>query len=104
MAEKNIDVTKQHLSWDGLSRYTIDLKNWLYPLLHKIHARIGHVEEDVYKIKMANKTTYSIQKMPSSEGVIYSLVNDATQESCGDIHFDSSVGVTVSTWDEDLNV
>jgi hypothetical protein len=38
----------EYLNNRGLSTFTAQFKEWIYKLFRRVHARIGHVEEDLY--------------------------------------------------------
>lgn len=93
----------EHLDWSGLNTYTQDVKEWIFKLLRRIHARIGHVEEDLYNVRKSIKQYYIEKNTDQSGNIVYSLLDNSSKSSHGDIVI-SSEGVVVSTWEEDLNV
>lgn len=41
----------ESFNWENLNRYTEQFKEWILSLFRKVHARIGHVEEDLYNLE-----------------------------------------------------
>ena len=47
-------------NWEGLLNYTKEFKEWIWKLFRKVHARIGHVEEELAKVRENTKVDYEI--------------------------------------------
>lgn len=54
-------------NWNNLDLYTKEFKEWIEKLFRKAHARMGHIEEDLAKVKRAAKNDYQLESLQSSE-------------------------------------
>lgn len=81
-AEKN-----KYLEAAGLDLYTREFKEWVWKLFRKVHARIGHVEEDLAELKnnAGSAVDYEIEKTTSESSDIYTLVEKKSGTSHGQI-------------------
>ncbi len=99
-----MDEIKKYQNWPGLVEYTKEFKEWVWKLFRKVHARIGHVEEEIAKIKKSVVSKYTIKKTVEDNKIIYGLYETTTETGpIGDrIIIDPSTGVQLVEW-IDLN-
>ena len=90
---------KQYQNWPDLVLYTKEFKEWIWKLIRKIHARIGHVEEDLAKVRDEVAVDYRLLQTGDQDELIYTLVEKNTGTSHGTIVIDPSTGVQIVTWE-----
>ena len=95
--------TKQYQNWPNLVLYTKEFKEWVWKLFRKVHARIGHVEEDLAKAKSELRTNYQIVKDQDDESLTYNLIEMETGSNHGSIVFDPSSGIKPVVWDDEIS-
>ena len=90
---------KEYQNWTSLDFYTKELKEWIWKLFRKVHARIGHVEEDLAKVRETSKVDYELigNKTPDQK-YEYVLYETITGEEHGKIVIDPSVGIHTVNW------
>ena len=93
---------KEYQNWPGLDFYTKEFKEWIWKLFRKVHARIGHVEEDLAKAKEELRSDYRLIEETDSESITYNLVETKTGENHGSIIFDPSSGILPVIWEDDI--
>lgn len=91
---------KQYQNWSGLVEYTKEFKEWIWKLFRKVHARIGHVEEELAKVRENSNIKYEIKKTSESGKYVYSLYETVKKQGpLGDrIIIDPSAGVLPIEW------
>lgn len=90
---------KKYQNWPGLEEYTKEFKEWIWKLFRKVHARIGHVEEQLAKVRETSKVDYELigNKTPDQK-YEYVLYETITGEEHGKIVIDPSVGIHTVNW------
>ena len=84
---------KRYTNWPDLTLYTKEFKEWIWKLFRKVHARIGHVEEDLAKVREEVATDYQLVNVGDEDETIYALIETHSGEEHGTIHFDTSASV-----------
>lgn len=94
---------KRYQNWPDLVLYTKEFKEWVWKLFRKVHARIGHVEEELAHIRETVKTDYQLEPHQISEYEIrYDLVDVLhPDEDHGSITINDEGGISIVTWAED---
>ena len=90
---------KKYQNWSGLEEYTKEFKEWIWKLFRKVHARIGHVEEQLAKVRETSKVDYELigNKTPDQK-YEYVLYETITGEEHGKIVIDPSAGIHTVNW------
>ena len=82
---------KKYQNWTGLEEYTKEIKEWIWKLFRKVHARIGYVEEELAYVRENAKTQVTLNSSTPN------YVNTSTAvDETGRI-ITTSVGVKVAT-------
>lgn len=91
---------KYYENWPGLVEYTKEFKEWIWKLFRKVHARIGHVEEELAHVRETSKSDYKLlDKGIQPDGTyIYELVEGVTGTSHGSISINTSGEIQVVKW------
>ena len=91
---------KTYQNWPDLVLYTKEFKEWIWKLFRKIQARIGHVEQDLAKVRDEVAVDYNLtQTGAGDEGLIYTLVEKNSGTAHGTIVIDPSTGVQLVLWE-----
>ena len=99
-----MEDNKNFLNWPGLDLYTKEIKEWVLKLIRKVHARIGHVEEDLAQVKkQAVKNYYIKESETHDKDVIYQLYDSNGPVEASDKIVISGGGVNLTKWEENLN-
>lgn len=87
----------QYLDKEGLTEYTKEFKEWIWKLFRKVHARIGHVEEDLAKLKSESKVDYELVKSEDKDNkkIIYTLIEKNSGTEHGQIEISSDGQIIV---------
>lgn len=99
----------EYLNNRGLSTFTAQFKEWIYKLFRRVHARIGHVEEDLYHtrkelLKKVNMDYQLTQKVSQSGDMEYVLMETTTKTEHGSIVIDVEGDLNVFTWEEEVTI
>ena len=99
----------EYLNNHGLSTFTAQFKEWIYKLFRRVHARIGHVEEELYHtrkelLKKTNMNYQLTQKVNSSGDMEYVLMETITKTEHGSIVIDVDGDLPAFTWEEEVTV
>ena len=94
---------RERLDWFKLEKYTGDFKEWILNLFRKVHARIGHVEEDLAKLKRKLASNYIILNQSDSEKIKYTLFETVSGKDHGSITIDPATGGFIPTWTDDID-
>lgn len=95
---------ENYQNWSNLVLFTKEFKEWIWKLIRKIHARIGHVEKELILLKKnINSDYWLIQNSILEDGKIkYDLVEKTTGEIHGSILFDTSGGIYPAIWNDEI--
>lgn len=101
----NVEPTGgDRVTYENLRDYTTQFKEWIFKLIRRIHARIGHVEEDLAKLKRQTARDYELVEGTTDAGeTSYTLYDNITQTSHGSIIMSGGTGGSTSYWHEDGN-
>lgn len=91
---------KKYQNWPDLVLYTKEIKEWIWKLFRKVHARIGHVEEELAKVKEHSTVDYQLKQYEEDNTYIYKLIETVTQTEHGTIVFDASSGIAPIIWED----
>lgn len=91
---------KKYQSWPDLVTYTKEFKEWIWKLFRKVHARIGHVEEELAKVKENGTSNYQLKQEADEENIIYKLMEENTHTEHGRIVINPSTGVQTVIWED----
>jgi len=58
-----MEQNTEFMTWKNLDLYTKEIKEWVEKLFRKAHARMGHIEEDLIKVRKETKTDYQLEAM-----------------------------------------
>lgn len=95
-----IDDNKKYQSWPDLVTFTKEFKEWIWKLFRKVHARIGHVEEELDKVKTEMGSNYELVQTIEDDEYIYKLVEKNSQTEHGEIVINSSTGIQTVVWQD----
>ena len=91
---------KKYQNWPDLVLYTKEFKEWIWKLFRKVHARIGHVEEELSKVKQSTIQNYELKKTADDNQIIYTLTETVSQTEHGKIVIDPSTGIQTVIWED----
>lgn len=94
---------KKYQNWPDLVLYTKEFKEWIWKLFRRVHARIGHVEEELSKVKEKTASDYQLEQVIEDEQYVYKLVETTTQTEHGRIIIDPSVGIQTVVWKDEYD-
>ncbi len=99
----------EYLNNRGLSTFTAQFKEWIYKLFRRVHARIGHVEEDLYHtrkelLKKVNVNYQLTQKVNQDGDTEYTLMETTTKTAHGSIVIDVDGDLSSFMWEEEVTV
>lgn len=90
---------KKYQNWSGLEEYTKEFKEWIWKLFRKVQGRIGHVEEELAKVRETSKVDYElVGNITPDQKYEYVLYETITGEEHGKIVIDPSVGIHTVNW------
>lgn len=93
---------RMRIDWSGLQTYTSHFKEWVLKLFRKSNMRMGHIEEELAKLKRKQNTSYSMVESLDGQGnLIYSLIENGTGENHGNVVVNMNGSTTITTWHED---
>lgn len=92
---------KKYQNWPGLVEYTKEFKEWIWKLFRKVHARIGHVEEELASVREKTAVNYQLVENPELvdgkyEYTLYDF--NHPEEYHGKIVIDVSTGIQTVNW------
>jgi hypothetical protein len=96
---------KERLDWFSLERYTKDFKEWILKLFRKSHARMGHIEEELSKVREEARADYQLETnevtVDSSTVIRCTLVETISGEEHGHIEINPDQAIFIPNWEED---
>ncbi|WQJ53782.1 MAG: hypothetical protein [Wendovervirus sonii] len=97
MAQNNIEIT----NWMNLDLYTKEFKEWIEKLFRKAHARMGHIEEDLAKLKRKAITDYRMETSQSTPTQIDVVLRETVSgEAHGSFTIKTDGTVEITKWEE----
>ena len=91
---------KKYQNWPGLEEYTKEFKEWIWKLFRKVHARIGHVEEELAHVREEALVDYELlDKGLQPDGTyLYELYEENSGTPHGSISINTSGEIQVVKW------
>ena len=90
---------KKYQNWPGLEEYTKEFKEWIWKLFRKVHARIGHVEEELAHVREASKVDYELRGGLQPDGsYVCELYEKNSRKIHGRIVISASGEIQVINW------
>lgn len=96
----NMAEEKKYQNWPDLVLYTKEFKEWIWKLFRKVHARIGHVEEELANVKRQQTSNYELEQSIEDEEYVYKLIETTTKTEHGRIVIDPSTGIQTVVWED----
>lgn len=90
---------KKYQNWPGLEEYTKEFKEWIWKLFRKVHARIGHVEEELAHVREVLKVDYELRGgLQPDNSYIYELYEKNSKTTHGKIVISAAGEIQVINW------
>jgi len=94
------DNNTDYQNWPNLVLYTKEFKEWIWKLFRKVHARIGHVEEELSNVKDHVNVNYEIILSENDNTYVYKLIETTSRTEHGSIILDASAGIQPVIWED----
>ena len=90
---------KKYQNWLGLEEYTKELKEWIWKLFRKVHARIGHVEEELAHVRETVKVDYELKGgLQPDNSYVYELYENISRTNHGKIVINTDGEIQLINW------